>query len=68
MTTTPEDNLTRDLAALQRLPEDEQPPGVLEPTCATTGVTAHGISRPALGHSRPADEVAADTDDPQADS
>ncbi len=48
MTTVPEHDLTRDLAALQRLPEDEQPPGVLDPTCATTGVTGRAaVSRPA---------------------
>jgi hypothetical protein len=38
MTTAPDQDITRDLAELQRLPEDEQPSDVLDPTCATTGV------------------------------
>ncbi|HST65805.1 MAG TPA: hypothetical protein VLM05_11510 [Mycobacteriales bacterium] len=42
MTTAPErDTTTRDPAMLQRLPEDEQPPDALDPTCATTGVRVH---------------------------
>ena len=61
MTTAPEHDLTRDLTALQRLPEDEQPPGVFDPTCATTGVRGNGVSRPADADSRA--ETLAEEDD-----
>jgi hypothetical protein len=37
-TTTPDDDVTTDLAALQQVPEDDRAPDQLDPTCATTGV------------------------------
>jgi hypothetical protein len=40
MRTAPDPDTTRDPAMLQRLPEDEQQPDALNPTCATTGVKA----------------------------
>jgi hypothetical protein len=42
--TSVEHELTEDLAALQRLPEDDPAPGSMDPICATTGVT---FARPA---------------------
>ena len=41
MTITPDEDVTTDLAALQRVPEDDRTPDQLDPTCATTGVGAH---------------------------
>jgi class IV lanthipeptide synthase len=40
MKSAPDRDTTRDLAMLQRLPEDEKEPDRLDPTCATTGVQA----------------------------
>jgi len=37
--TITEEMLTTDLSMLQQLPEPDRDAGVLEPTCATTGVT-----------------------------
>lgn len=51
--TTTEQEPTPDLAALQQLPEADREPEPLDPTCATTGVTAtpnpltYGDSEPA---------------------
>jgi len=61
MTTTPEQDVTEDLAALQQLPEDDQAPDPGDPTCATTGVGARREPGADL-------EVETDSPDPQADS